>query len=136
MDHNNFQPEGVIAVFIPIITVIIIGIIIIYHVHTKSRLRQSIIEKGLVDENLKYLFNSAEPDPLKARLRLLKTGTVLIFFGIGLWVGFYYQSFGDDYRHFMAPSLFIFSGIGFILSFFLDSIIRRKEAARLNKKSE
>ncbi len=48
--------EGTIAVFIPIIMLLVIGLIFVTYFYFKSRERQMLIEKGLSAEDIKQFF--------------------------------------------------------------------------------
>lgn len=124
---NTVEPESVIAVFIPIITVIVAGAVLIFYIYTKHKLRQSIVEKGLVNENLKYLFEETSENQKKKKGGAAKSGIILMCFGIGLFVVFYIESLGGDNGKFIAPVVFFFTGIGFILITLFDKYLRKQE---------
>jgi hypothetical protein len=102
--------ERAIAVLIPIISVLVIGIVIITAIYFKSREKQMLIEKGLSPEEIKQFYHEK-----KDQFRLMKIGIVILFFGLGLGLGLILQEeMGQDY---WVPFLmFTFTGAGFIIA--------------------
>ncbi|MCW8802985.1 MAG: hypothetical protein OQK57_01210 [Ignavibacteriaceae bacterium] len=111
--------EGTIAVFIPIVMFLIIGLIAITLIYYRSKERQMLIDKGLSAEDMKKFFEQKR-DPFW----LLKVGTICIFFGIGLGIGL--MSGGEETREVVTPtSIFIFTGLGFVLANIYGNKLRR-----------
>jgi len=111
--------EGTIAVFIPIIMFLIIGLIVVTAIYYRSRERQMLIDKGLSAEDMKKFFEQKR-DPFW----LLKFGIICIFFGIGLGIGL--MSGGEETREVVTPtSIFIFTGIGFVIANLYGNKLRR-----------
>jgi uncharacterized membrane protein YkgB len=112
--------EGVIAVFIPIIMIVVLGLVLVTYLYYKSREKQMLIEKGLSAEEIKQFFQKQ-----KDYFILTKIGIVCIFFGIGLGVGFLS---GDEAAReiWMAPSIFVFTGIGFVFANILGNKLRKQ----------
>jgi len=111
--------EGTIAVFIPIIMFLVIGLILVTAIYYRSRERQMLIEKGLSAEDMKKFFEQKR-DPFW----LLKVGIICIFFGIGLGIGL--MSGAEETREVVTPtSIFIFTGIGFVLANIYGNKLRR-----------
>jgi purine-cytosine permease-like protein len=107
---------GIVAVFIPIVTVLVIGLIFVSYYYYRSRERQMLIEKGLDAQSIKQFFESKK-DPY----RLMKIGIIAVAFGIGLGLGMALQdSSGKDY--WIPFLLFTFTGIGFVVA----NIVSRK----------
>jgi hypothetical protein len=100
--------EAVIAVFIPIVAIVVTGLIFVTFFYFRSRERQLLIEKGLDAESIKEFFESKK-DPF----RMIKIGTVAIAFGLGLGLGMMLHDVtGKEY---WTPfAIFFFTGIGFI----------------------
>jgi len=114
---------GVIAVFIPIITVLVIGLMFATYFYFRSRERQMLIEKGLDAESIKQFFESKK-DPY----RLLKIGTIVVAFGIGLGLGMVLQdSTGKDY--WIPFLLFTITGLGFVIA---NVIAKKLEKSTIN----
>jgi MFS-type transporter involved in bile tolerance (Atg22 family) len=110
----------VVAVFIPIVMFLIIGLIWVTAIYYKSRERQMLIEKGLSAEEMKKFFEQ-KGDPFW----LLKVGIICIFFGIGLGIGLMWGS--EETREVVTPtSIFIFTGLGFVIANVYGNKLRRK----------
>ncbi len=111
--------EGTIAVFIPIIMFLIIGLITVVFIYYKSKEKQLLIEKGLSAEDIKKFFESKR-DPFL----LLKIGIISICFGIGIGLGMMLEQYGE--KDFWVPLLlFVFTGIGFVLSNIIGNNLRK-----------
>ncbi len=114
--------EDIIAVFIPIIFILVIGLGYITFIFYRSRERQMLIEKGLSGEEIKQFFNMKKE---KDYFILLKIGFIAIFFGVGLGVG---MLSGDEAAReiWVAPSIFVFTGIGFVFANILGNKLRKQ----------
>ncbi len=112
---------GVIAVFIPIISVLVTGLVFVAVIYFHSREKQLLIEKGLDAESIKQFFEGKK-DPYI----LLKIGIIAVGFGIGLGLGLVLNDYsGKDY--WVPLTLFTITGVGFVAA----NIV----AAKLNSKS-
>ena len=112
--------EGVIAVFIPIVMLVVIGIILVSYFHLKSKERQMLIEKGLSAEEIKQFFEQKSDG-----LTLMKIGVISIFFGIGLGIGM--LSGPEETRELVTPfSIFIATGVGFVVANLLAQKLKNK----------
>ena len=119
--------EEVVAVFIPIVMFLIIGLIWVTAIYYRSRERQMLIEKGLSAEDMKKFFEQKK-DPFW----LMKIGIICIFFGIGLGIGL--MSGAEETREVVTPTtIFVFTGIGFVLANIYGNKMRR--AYDLEKKA-
>lgn len=119
--------EEVVAVFIPIVMFLIIGLISVTAIYYRSRERQMLIDKGLSAEDMKKFFEQKR-DPFW----LMKVGIICIFFGIGLGIGL--MSGAEETREIVTPtSIFIFTGIGFVIANIYGNKLRR--AYDLEKKN-
>jgi hypothetical protein len=102
--------EDVIAVFIPIVMTLVIGLILVTFFYFRSRERQMLIDKGLSAESIKEFFEGRK-DPY----RLLKIGIVVLAFGISLGLGLWLQDI--SHKDYWVPfSLFTITGLGFIIA--------------------
>jgi len=111
--------EGIIALFIPIIMFLIVGLIVVTAIYYRSRERQMLIDKGLSAEDMKKFFEQKR-DPFW----LLKVGIICIFFGIGLGIGL--MSGAEETREVVTPTtIFVFTGIGFVLANIYGNKLRR-----------
>lgn len=92
----------------PVAFFIIVAIII--KMFLDYRMRRRLIDKGLVDENIKHLFPN---ESVNQRLSALKWGLVLVGIGVAVLIG---QLFPYRISDEITISLmFIFSGIGLLL---------------------
>lgn len=111
--------EDAIAVFIPIVMFLIIGLIWVTAIYYRSKEKQMLIEKGLSAEDMKKFFEQKK-DPFL----LMKVGIICIFFGIGLGIGL--MSGAEETREIVTPtSIFIFTGIGFVIANIYGNKLRR-----------
>jgi len=115
--------EAVIAVFIPIVMFLVIGIIIVTFIYFRSRERQMLIDKGLSAEDIKLFF-----DQKKDPYALLKIGIISIFFGLGLGLGM----LSGDEKVWMPMSIFVFTGVGFVIANILGNKLRKQYQSNLN----
>ena len=131
--------EGTIAVFIPIIFTVVIGLVVAVSLQLKSKEKQMMIEKGLSPEQMIELLKAKEKDG-KNRYYLLKSGIILIFLVIGGIVGnmidraFFYSNdryFHDDpvYGVWLA---FLGLGIGAVAAHFIAKKVEISEEKRNN----
>ncbi len=97
---------------IPIGVLMVIGWVI--KVLSDNRLRGRLIDKGVLDENAKFLFmNQTEPSNLSS----LKWGLVLLGLGLALFIG---QLFPSSITNDMTVGgMFIFAGLGFLVYYFV-----------------
>jgi len=77
-----------------------------------NRLRNKLIDKGMVDENLKFLYTSTAQ---VQRLSSLKWGIVLISLGLALSIKFLWPDVIDEDG--TIGLMFLFAGIGFMIYF-------------------
>jgi len=105
-----------LAVFIPIVGVLVLGIILVSYFFFRSRERQLLIEKGMDAQSIKEFFQSKK-DPY----RLLKIGIITIAFGLGLGFGIMMEVSTHD-GHWVPLFLFTITGVGFVVA----NIVSRK----------
>jgi len=112
--------EGVIAVFIPIIMVVVVGLVFVTYFYYKSRERQMLIEKGLSGEEIRQFFEKK-----RDYFILFKIGIIAIFFGVGLGLG---MASGDEAAReiWVAPSIFVFTGLGFVVANLIGNKMRKQ----------
>jgi uncharacterized membrane protein len=107
-----------IAVFIPIIFIIVTGIVILSAIYFKSREKQLMIEKGLSADQIFQLLEENKKNG-KTSTAWLKIGIIAVFFGIGLGFGFALVN-ATGIEEYMAVSIFVMTGLGFIASYFIS----------------
>ena len=94
---------------------------LIVKVITDNRVRQKLIDKGLVDEKAKYLFvKSTEMQPMAS----LKWGIVLIAVGIALFINSVFPLLMEGPASFGFVSLL--AGLAFVVYYFIAK--QRKES--------
>jgi hypothetical protein len=100
----------IIAVFIPIIFLLVTGLILVTYFYLRSRERQMLIEKGLDAQSIKEFFEQKK-DPT----RLTKIGLIIFFFGLGLGLGLMLEdATSEDY--WVPFTLFTITGLGFVVA--------------------
>ncbi len=121
--------EGVIALFIPIITVVVLGIVFISHFYFRSKEKQIMIDKGLSYEQMIELMEMNRKE--RNGDGLLKTGIIIMFFGIGLGAGLLIEVYTDVGQ--WIPFLIItMTGLGFIVAYLVAKRIKEKEEQKTN----
>jgi uncharacterized membrane protein len=112
--------EGVIAVFIPIIMVVVVGLVFVTYFYYRSRERQMLIEKGLSADEIKQFFEKK-----RDYFILFKMGIIAIFFGVGLGLG---MASGDEAAReiWVAPAIFVFTGLGFVVANLVGNRMRKQ----------
>ncbi len=105
--------EGIIALFIPIISIIVIGVVLISYFYFRYKEKQVMLEKGLSLEQMVELLKSK-----KETYGLLKTGIIIFFFGIGIGIGILLE---DATRNDNLIPLLLFTmlGLGFIAAYII-----------------
>ena len=112
--------EGVIAVFIPIIFFLVVGLVLVTHFYFRSKEKQLMIDKGLSYEQMMELLK-VKTDSLLA----LKSGIVIMFFGFGLGLGFLFKNWtwNDEW---MGFTIITMTGIGFVVAYFIARKVRNE----------
>ncbi|HEX3074456.1 MAG TPA: DUF6249 domain-containing protein [Ignavibacteriales bacterium] len=114
---------------VPIILFLTTGLVIISFFYLRMRERQALIEKGLSAEQIQAMYVKK---PGLQGYTLIKIGIVLVFFGIGLGVGSLFGNYEDNWNDdragvLMATSIFVFTGIGFIVANLVGKKLERSE---------
>jgi len=101
---------------VPIVMFIVTGAVLITFIFYRSREKQMVIERGLDIEVIREIFKKKEYP-----YALLKSGIIILFFGLGLGIGLLLQvyTFVEEWIPFL---IFVGTGIGFITA----SIIGKK----------
>lgn len=110
--------EEVVAVFIPIVMFLVLGLILVTFIYYRSRERQMLIEKGLSAEEIKQFFQQKK-DPFI----LLKIGIICIFFGLGLGFGLMLED-NTSKEYWIPFMLFVVTGIGFVTANLVSSKLK------------
>lgn len=116
--------EKEIAVLIPIILFIVVGLVIVTAVFFRSREKQMLIEKGLPPEAIKEFYQEKRSPYI-----LLKIGIIVLFFGFGLGFGLILEDWsGKDY--WVTLLLFTITGLGIILANLIGRNLEKKDAIK------
>ena len=134
--------ESVIAVFIPIIITIVVGLVITLAIYFKSREKQMMIEKGLSTEQMFELLHSREKERRNGYY-MLKGGIILVFLVAGGILGsiidrayFNYWGNYDGGRFYHNDPVygvwltFLGLGIGAIVAHFISKKMEAKDSAQ------
>ncbi|MDH7605785.1 MAG: hypothetical protein QHH13_12860 [Melioribacter sp.] len=117
--------EGLIALFIPIVAIVVTGIVLVTFFYFRSKEKQLMIEKGLSYDQMIELLKSR-----RDAYSLLKAGIIILFFGIGLGTGVLIEGYtGID--EWVPLLIFVMLGLGFVVAFF----VARKLGERDKKRS-
>lgn len=104
-----------------IVAIVFISIVTIVKMFLDHSLRRKLIEKGMVDEKVKYLYASAFENQVPSSL---KWGMVLTAIGIALFIGqFVPYSFREEA---MISGMFIMAGLALIVYYFMASRMAKK----------
>ncbi|MFC2139562.1 DUF6249 domain-containing protein [Bacteroidota bacterium] len=104
-----------VAIIVPVTFMLVTGIVLVTYFYLKSREKQIMIEKGMSYEQMvDYLKTRRNP------YTLLKAGIITVAFGLGVGLGVIlenaYWSHDDGWP---ALTIFVFTGIGMIVAFFV-----------------
>jgi len=113
------NPEA-LAVFIPIVGFLVVGIILVAYFFFRSRERQLLIEKGMDAQSIKEFFQNKK-DPF----RMLKIGIVTIGFGLGLGLGIMLNE-STHQEHWVPLFLFTITGVGFVAANIVSRMLEKK----------
>ncbi|KPL00576.1 MAG: hypothetical protein AMJ90_08075 [candidate division Zixibacteria bacterium SM23_73_2] len=110
---------------IPLIGLFIM-IAFIFKIVVDHRIRSKLIDKGMLDENVKYLYKDGVDVQI---LSSLKWGMILIGIGLAIFVG---QIVPEDLAEEVTiGAMFLFAGLGLLLYYF----IAYKVKSRFKEKS-
>jgi hypothetical protein len=102
----------IIAVFIPIIAIIVSGIALVYALWTQNRERMAMIEKGL---DVSSIYKKREANPKAAA----KWGFLLVGVALGLLIGAILINQTElEQPAVMFSTIFLFGGLGLLTYYF------------------
>jgi hypothetical protein len=118
---QSFWDTFPLVVFLVILAVIVKIIV-------DNSTRRKLIDKGMVDENVKYLF----PDKIKSQtLSSLKWGMVSIGVGLAVFVG---QMFGADLvEEVTIGAMFVFAGLALVIYYPIANRMMKKAKEENNQ---
>ena len=110
----------VVAIFVPIISVVSISLLIFYLRKLKSDERMAMIEKGL-----------AFPEKVPQKIDpagILTAGFLFLGAGVGLVIAkFVSSNFSDDAVSLYFGLILVFGGLGLLISYFIQYRLAEKE---------
>ena len=113
----------VVAVFIPIIMFLVVGVVLVSYYYLRSRERQILIEKGLDAESIKEFFNNRKNE--RSSYNLMKIGIISVAFGLGIGIGI---ALGEKF--WVPLCIFVFTGLGFIIANIVGKNLDDKDKAK------
>ena len=108
-----------VAVFIPIVITLVIGLVIVVHYYLQSKEKQMLIEKGLSTEEIKKFLEEKRDG-----LGLMKIGIISIAFGVGLGFGMFMED-ATTKEYWIPLSIFVGTGIGFVIANVLTNKMKK-----------
>jgi len=112
------------GVLVPIIFFLVIGLVIISWFYFRFKEKQIMLDRGFTAEQMLLLLKMKPSKNL-----LLIAGIISIFFGIGLGIGIHVEEF-YDYDAAVPFFLFVITGIGFVIAFFVDKKITEQSTTK------
>ncbi len=113
---------------VPIFILVVIGYVVVelVKVVSENRLRHKLIDKGLVDEKIKLLF---EARPLAQSASALKWGLVLIGIGLAFLFAYGIHSWvpAEIREEMTAGAVFLMAGLGMIVYYFIARSQEKKD---------
>lgn len=116
---------------VPIILVLIIFVSILLFTKyiTDTHIKNKLIEKGLVDENVKYLYDNRFEGSVPSSL---KWGIMLTGVGLAILIG---QLVPGEFREEITMSaIFLFAGLGLIIYYFIGKKLQDQNRENKSKK--
>jgi hypothetical protein len=110
--------ENVVAVFIPIVSILVVGLVLVTFFYFRSKEKQMMIDKGLSYEQMMDLLKMKTD-----HLISLKAGIVIFFFGIGLGLGFVFENWTSN-EEWIPFFIITFIGLGFITSHLISRKVK------------
>jgi positive regulator of sigma E activity len=114
-----------VDILVPIVLFIVIGVTLIAAFSFKFLERKRLYEKDIPAQDLYNLIGMEGNG--RHSYWLIVTGTIMIFFSIGLGVGILIDKATSE-DSLVIMSIFCITGIGFIVSHYYSSLLIRKEA--------
>jgi len=108
--------------------IVFISILLLIKYILDSRIKSKLIEKGLVDENVKYLYGNRLEGNVPAAL---KWGIVLIGIGLAFMIGQLVP--GEMQEEITISAMFLLAGLGLISYYFIGKKISRQEEDKVKK---
>lgn len=120
--YNDMVSEGMVALLIPIVSTVGLFTMIVFLRKFDNDEKMAMIAKGIVPPSKSININPANS---------LRWGLVAVGVGLGLLIGHFLETslgFDDDVAYFSM--IFVFGGIGLLLSYFLQMKINEKQGRK------
>ncbi len=101
---------------IVILPAMFLAIVAIIKIVTDNRIKTRLIQEGLVDEKVKFLYQSGSERP---GISNVKWGLVLVGIGLAAMIGFWFPEAVSEEG--VIGLMFIFAGLGFLIYYFVAS---------------
>lgn len=123
--------EGILALFVPIITIVSFFAYITIRYYLSSKERRYLIERGLDAETIKALYQ--KPKNPDRKITYLKIGIISIAFGSGIVLGDIFEEIFNR-SSIEAFMIFLMLGVGLIVNYYVETKI--KEANNTNQENK
>ena len=100
-------------VFIPIVLFLVIGLVLVTFFYFRSKEKQMMMDKGLSYEQMMELLKFKTD-----HLLTLKFGIIVVFFGLGLGLGYLFKGWTYD-EEWMGFTIITMTGLGFVIAYFV-----------------
>ena len=113
--------ERSLEVFIPIVLFLVIGLVLVTFFYFRSKEKQMMMDKGLSYEQMMELLKFKSD-----HLLTLKFGIIVVFFGLGLGLGYLFRGWTYD-EEWMAFTIITMTGLGFVVAYLVARKIKNGE---------
>ncbi|MFY7825595.1 MAG: DUF6249 domain-containing protein [Flectobacillus sp.] len=128
--YNDMVSEGMVALLIPIVSTVGFFTMIVFLRKFENDEKMAMIAKGIVPPSKSININPANSLNINPA-NSLRWGLVAVGVGLGLLIGHFLETslgFDDDVAYFSM--IFVFGGIGLLLSYFLQMKINEKQGRK------
>ena len=108
-------------IFIPIVLFLVIGLVLVTFFFFRSKEKQMMMDKGLSYEQMMELLKFKSD-----HLLTLKFGIIVVFFGLGLGLGYLFRGWTYD-EEWMAFTIITMTGLGFVVAYLVARKIKNEE---------
>ncbi len=122
-----WQPEFLAPVIL--MGIIFVFVFMLIKVGSDNRIRRTLIEKGLVNEDVKYLYGNRFEGSVPSSL---KWGIVLTGIGLAFLIGHLVPE--EMHEEVTIPAMFLFAGLGLIIYYLIGKKMRDQTKEKESKK--
>ena len=105
-------------IFIPIVLFLVVGLVLVTFFYFRSKEKQMMMDKGLSYEQMMELLKFKSD-----HLLTLKFGIIVVFFGLGLGLGYLFRGWTYD-EEWMAFTIITMTGLGFVVAYLVARKIK------------